>query len=184
MLRPFRGRMPVVHPTAFVDDTAQIIGDVEIGAESSVWMHVVVRGDVHRIRIGDRSNVQDGTIVHAMKDQYATTIGDDVTIAHAAVIHGCTIRDRVLVGIGAIVLNGAEIGEDSIVAAGALVTERAIVPPRSLVMGRPGKVTRALTDAEVRTVLGYAERYVKYRLDYMASDETSSTCEVRSSKSD
>jgi carbonic anhydrase/acetyltransferase-like protein (isoleucine patch superfamily) len=107
-----------------------------------------------------------------------------VTIAHAAVVHGCTIRDRVLVGIGAIILNGAEIGEDSIVAAGALVTERAIVPPRSLVMGRPGKVTRALTDAEVRTVLGYAERYVKYRLDYMASDETSSTCEVRSSKSD
>jgi carbonic anhydrase/acetyltransferase-like protein (isoleucine patch superfamily) len=166
MLRPFRGRMPVVHPTAFVDDTAQIIGDVEIGAESSVWMNVVVRGDVHRIRIGDRSNVQDGTIVHA------------------AVIHGCTIRDRVLVGIGAIVLNGAEIGEDSIVAAGTLVTERMIVPSRSLVMGRPGKVTRALTDEEVRTVLGYAERYVKYRLDYMGSDGESSKFEVRRSKPD
>jgi carbonic anhydrase/acetyltransferase-like protein (isoleucine patch superfamily) len=178
MLRPFRGRMPVVHPTAFVDDTAQIIGDVEIGAESSVWMNVVVRGDVHRIRIGDRSNVQDGTIVHAMKNQYATTIGHDVTIAHAAVVHGCTIRDRVLVGIGAIVLNGAEIGEDSIVAAGALVTERMIVPPRSLVMGRPGKVTRALTDEEVKTVLGYAERYVKYRLDYMASEVTSQKPEI------
>jgi carbonic anhydrase/acetyltransferase-like protein (isoleucine patch superfamily) len=167
MLRPHRGRLPVVDPTAFIDESAQVIGDVEIGAESSVWMNVVIRGDVHRIRIGARTSVQDGTVVHAMKDRYATTIGDDVTIGHSAVIHGCTIADRVLVGIGAIVLNGAEIGSDSIIAAGALVTERSVIPPRSMVMGSPAKVKRGLTDHEVRSVLGYAERYVGYRLDYM-----------------
>jgi carbonic anhydrase/acetyltransferase-like protein (isoleucine patch superfamily) len=167
MLRPYRGRLPVVDPTAFVDESAQVIGDVEIGAESSVWMNVVIRGDVHRIRIGARTSVQDGTIVHAMKDRYSTTVGNDVTIGHGAVIHGCAINDRVLVGIGAIVLNGAEIGSDSIIAAGALVTERTVVPARSMVMGSPAKVKRELTDEEVRSVLGYAERYVGYRLDYM-----------------
>jgi carbonic anhydrase/acetyltransferase-like protein (isoleucine patch superfamily) len=168
MLRPYRGRLPGVHPTAFVDQSAQVIGDVEIGADSSVWMNAVVRGDVNRIRIGQRSNVQDGTVVHAMRDTYPTEIGDEVTIGHAVVLHGCTIRNRVLVGIGAIVLNGADIGEDSIVAAGALVTERFVAPPRSLVMGHPARVTRELTADEVRSVLGYAERYVAYRLDYMA----------------
>lgn len=183
MIRPYRGRLPAVHSSAFVDDSAQVIGDVEIGVESSVWMNVVIRGDVNAIRIGDRSNVQDGTIVHAMKNQYDTRVGHDVTIGHAAVIHGCRIHDRVLVGIGAIILNGAVVGEDSIVAAGALVTERFVVPPRSLVMGRPGKVTRALTDEEVRTVLGYAERYVKYRLDYMpeGAPSGSSNVDVRTS---
>ena len=99
--------MPRVHPTAFIDDSAQVIGDVEIGEESSVWMAVVIRGDVHRIRIGRRSNVQDGTVVHVMKDTHPTTIGDDVTIGHAAVVHGCTIEDRCLIGMGAILLNGA-----------------------------------------------------------------------------
>jgi carbonic anhydrase/acetyltransferase-like protein (isoleucine patch superfamily) len=167
MLRPHRGRLPSVHPTAFVDESAQVIGDVTIDAESSVWMQAVVRGDVNRIRIGHRTSVQDGAVIHAMRDQYETQVGDDVTIGHAAVVHGCTIRDRVLVGIGAIVLNGAEIGEDSIVAAGALVTERTVVPPRSLLMGSPARVRRSLTDDEVRSVLAYAERYVQYRLDYM-----------------
>ena len=99
--------MPRVHPTAYIDDSAQVIGDVEIGEESSVWMCVVIRGDVHRIRIGSRSNVQDGTVVHVMKDTHPTTIGDDVTIGHAAVVHGCTIEDRCLIGMGAILLNGA-----------------------------------------------------------------------------
>jgi carbonic anhydrase/acetyltransferase-like protein (isoleucine patch superfamily) len=167
MIRPYRGRLPVVHPSVFVDATAQVIGDVEIGAESSVWMQVVIRGDVNAIRIGDRTNVQDGTVMHAMRNQYDTRVGNDVTIGHAAVIHGCAIHDRVLVGIGAIILNGAVVGEDSIVAAGSLVTERFVVPPRSLVMGSPARVKRALTDEEVQSVLGYANRYVNYRLDYM-----------------
>jgi len=167
MLRPHRGRMPRVHPTAYIDSSAQVIGDVEIGEESSVWMAVVIRGDVNRIHIGRRSNVQDGTVVHVMKDTHATTIGDHVTIGHAAVIHGCTIEDRCLIGMGAILLNGARIGAGSIVAAGTLVVEGMEVPPQSLVMGSPGKVKRALTDAEVAGIQLYADGYVAYRLDYM-----------------
>src|SRR5260221_10226048 len=159
MLRPHRGRLPRVHATAYIDESAQVIGDVEVGEESSVWMAVVIRGDVHHIRIGRRSNVQDGTIVHGMKDLHPTIIGDDVTIGHAAVVHGCTIENRCLIGMGAIVLNGAVIGTESIVAAGALVVERMIVPPRSLVMGSPGRVKRPLTDAEVAEIQMYANRY-------------------------
>lgn len=167
MVRPYRGRWPEVHPTAFVDQSAQVIGDVVVGEASSVWMNVVIRGDVHRIRIGNRTNVQDGTIVHVMRDTHPTTIGDEVTIGHGALIHGCTIEPRCLIGMGAILLNGAVIGHDSIVAAGTLVTEGFVVPPRSLVMGRPGVVRRPLSDAEVASILDYAERYVGYRLDYM-----------------
>jgi carbonic anhydrase/acetyltransferase-like protein (isoleucine patch superfamily) len=159
--------MPRVHPTAYIDTSAQVIGDVEIGEESSVWMTVVIRGDVNRVQIGRRSNVQDGTVVHVMKDTHATTIGDNVTIGHAAVIHGCTVEDRCLIGMGTILLNGARIGAGSIVAAGTLVVEGMEVPPRSLVMGSPGKVKRALTDAEVAGIQMYADRYVVYRLDYM-----------------
>jgi carbonic anhydrase/acetyltransferase-like protein (isoleucine patch superfamily) len=168
MLRPHRGRLPRVHPTAYIDDSAQVIGDVEIGEESSVWMAVVIRGDVHRIRIGRRSNIQDGTIVHVMKDTHETRVGDNVTIGHAAVIHGCAIDDLCLIGMGSILLNGARIGSGSIVAAGTLVVEGMQVPARSLVMGSPGKVKRPLTDEEVASIQTYADRYVQYRLDYMA----------------
>ena len=161
--------MPRVHPTAYIDESAQVIGDVEIGEESSVWMAVVIRGDLHRIRIGRRSNVQDGTVVHVMKETHATTIGDEVTIGHAAVIHGCTIEDRCLIGMGAILLNGAHVGRDSIVAAGSLVVEGMEIPARSLVMGSPAKVKRSLTDADVAAIQTYADRYVQYRLDYMGT---------------
>ena len=160
---------PRVHGTAYVDDSAQVIGDVEIGEASSIWMNAVVRGDVHWIRIGTRSNVQDGTVVHVMNDTHPTTIGDDVTIGHAAIVHGCTIENRVLIGMGAILLNGAHIGEGSIVAAGTLVPEETRIPPHSLVMGSPGRVKRTLSDAEVASILQFSERYVEYRLDYMAS---------------
>ncbi len=168
MLRAYRGTMPTVHPSAFVDESAQVIGDVVLGEASSVWMNVVVRGDVHRIRIGARTNIQDGTIVHVMRDTHPTLIGDDVTVGHGAVVHGCTIEDRCLIGMGAIILNGARIGHDSIIAAGALIVEGAEIPPRSLVMGSPGKVRRALADDEIASILDYADRYVGYRLDYMA----------------
>ena len=160
--------LPRVHPSAFIDDSAQVIGDVEIGEESSVWMAVVVRGDVNRIRIGRRSNIQDGTVVHVMRDTHPTTIGDNVTIGHGAVVHGCTIESQCLIGMGAILLNGAAVGAQSIVAAGALVVEGMKVPPRSLVMGSPGKVKRLLTQAEIAEIQTYADRYVEYRLDYMA----------------
>lgn len=166
MLRSYRGTLPRVHPTAYIDDSAQVIGDVEIGEESSVWMAVVIRGDVHRIRIGRRTNVQDGAVVHVMKDAHPTLVGDNVTIGHGAIVHGCTVEDQCLIGMGAILLNGAHVGTQSIVAAGTLVTEGAQIPPRSLVMGSPGKVKRLLTHAEIAEIQLYADRYVQYRLDY------------------
>ncbi len=171
MLRSYKGRLPIVHATAYVDESAQVIGDVEIGEASSIWMNVVIRGDVHRIRIGRRSNVQDGTVVHVMRGTHATTIGDEVTIGHGAIVHGCTLRDRILVGMGAILLNGVDVGEDSIVAAGTLLPENARIPPRSLVMGSPGRVRRELTTEDVASIRDYADRYVGYRLDYMSGVE-------------
>jgi len=166
MLRPYKGRLPQVAADAYVDPSAQVIGDVEIGAESSIWMNVVVRGDVNAIRIGRRTNIQDGTVVHVMRDTHPTTIRDEVTIGHAAIVHGCTIDDRVLIGMGAILLNGVGIGSDSIVAAGTLLPEGTTIAPRSLVMGSPGRVKRTLSDEEVASIRWYAENYVKYRLDY------------------
>ena len=166
MLRAFRGQLPRVHPTAFIDDSAQVIGNVDIGEESSVWMCAVIRGDVHWIKIGRRTSIQDGTIVHAMTGTHPTSIGDNVTIGHAAIVHGCTIEDQCLIGMGAILLNGSHVGAGSIVAAGALLVEGQQIPPRSLVMGSPGKVKRLLTQAEVADVQKYSDRYDGYRLDY------------------
>lgn len=166
MLRPYRGVLPRVHSTAYIDESAQVVGDVEIGEESSIWMAAVVRGDVHWIRIGRRSNVQDGTVIHVMNKTHPTSIGDNVTIGHAAVLHGCTIEDQCLIGMGAIVLNGVTVGAGSIVAAGSLLVEHMQVPPRSLVMGSPAKIRRTLNDAEVADIQMYADRYVSYRLDY------------------
>ena len=168
MIRPFKGIQPTVEPDVYVDESAQVIGDVVIGAESSVWMNVVIRGDVNRIRIGRRTNIQDLTMVHVMRDTHPTVIGDEVTIGHSAVVHGATIEDRVLIGMAAVLLNGVHVGHDSIVAAGTLLTEGTRIPPRSLVMGRPGKVKRELTDAEVEEIRWYADNYVRYRLEYMS----------------
>jgi gamma-carbonic anhydrase len=169
VLRPFRAIHPIVHESAFVDQSAQVIGDVHIGAESSVWMNVVIRGDVHYIRIGDRTNVQDGTIVHVMRDTHPTVIGHDVTIGHAAVVHGSTIEDRCLIGMGAILLNGCRVGTGSIVAAGSLLPEGTVVPPGSLVMGMPGRVLRQLTAEEDTSIKWYADNYVRYRLDFQSA---------------
>jgi carbonic anhydrase/acetyltransferase-like protein (isoleucine patch superfamily) len=169
VLRPFREVLPKVHPTAYIDQSAQVIGDVQIGEESSVWMNVVIRGDVNTIRIGDRTNIQDGTVIHVMRGTHPTRIGHEVTVGHAAILHGCTIRDRVLIGMGAMLLNGADIGEDSIVAAGTLVPEEKKFPARSLLMGRPAALKRELTEKEVASILDYAGRYVGYRKDYMSA---------------
>jgi carbonic anhydrase/acetyltransferase-like protein (isoleucine patch superfamily) len=168
MLRSYRSIHPTVHPSAFVDASAQVIGDVHLGPESSVWMNVVVRGDVHYIRIGARTNIQDLTMVHVMRDTNPTVIGDDVTIGHSAVVHGCTIENRCLIGMGAILLNGCVVGTGSIVAAGALVTEGMVIPPGSMVMGLPGTVRRALTPEEDASITWYADNYVRYRLDFQA----------------
>lgn len=168
MIRSITGKTPVVDASAYVDVSAQVIGDVAIGAESSVWMNVVIRGDVNDIRIGRRTNIQDLTMVHVNAGTHPTMIGDQVTVGHSAVIHGCTIEDRVLVGMAAVLLNGVHIEADSIIAAGTLLTEGTRIPARSLVMGRPGKVKRQLTDEEVAEIRWYSDVYVKYRLDYMS----------------
>src|SRR3954471_8820101 len=168
MLRPFRSVSPTVDPSAYIDESAQVIGDVEIGPESSVWMNVVIRGDVNIIRIGSRSNIQDGTVIHVMRNTHATRIGNQVTVGHAAVLHGCTIHDRVLIGMGSMLLNGAEIGEESIVAAGTLVPEGKTFPARSLLMGRPAAVKRQLSDVDVASIRDYAQRYVGDRKDYQS----------------
>jgi carbonic anhydrase/acetyltransferase-like protein (isoleucine patch superfamily) len=169
MLRPFRSINPSVSPSAFVDESAQVIGDVHIGSESSLWMNVVVRGDINVIRIGARTNVQDLTCIHVVRETHPTVIGDDVTIGHSAVVHGCTIEDRCLIGMGAILLNGCRIGTGSIVAAGALVPEGMDIPPGSLVMGMPAKVRRPLTPEEDASIQRYADNYVRYRLDFLSS---------------
>jgi len=168
VIRPFKSIWPVVDPTAYVDQSAQVIGDVTLGPESSVWMNVVIRGDVHHIRIGARTNIQDLTLIHVMRDAHPTVIGDEVTVGHSAVIHGTTIEDRVLIGMGAVLLNGVHVGHDSIVAAGTLITEGTVIPPRSLVMGRPGTVKRTLSDEDVAEIRWYADNYVRYRLEYQS----------------
>ncbi len=166
MIRTFKGVAPTVDSSAYVDDSAQVIGDVHIGAESSVWMNVVIRGDVNHIRIGNRSNIQDLTMVHVMRETNPTIIGDEVTVGHSAIVHGVTIEHRVLVGMGAVLLNGVHIESDCVIAAGTLLTEGTRIPARSMVMGRPGKVKRQLTDDEVAEIRWYADNYVNYRLDY------------------
>lgn len=166
MLRSFRGRKPQIAASAYVDSHAVVIGDVSIGADSSVWPGVVIRGDVNFIRIGARTNIQDGSILHVMRDTHPLILGDAVTIGHGAVLHGCTIESRCLIGMGSIILNGAKIGAGSIVAAGTLVPEGTDVPPGSLFMGHPGKFRRALTDDDQASIDAYAQRYVEYKDAY------------------
>jgi carbonic anhydrase/acetyltransferase-like protein (isoleucine patch superfamily) len=166
VIRKFKGSAPRIDASAYIDPSAQVIGDVEIGEESSVWMNVVIRGDVNRIRVGRRTNIQDLTMVHVMRDRHPTIIGDEVTIGHSAIVHGVTIEDRVLIGMGAVLLNGVHVESDCVIAAGTLLTEGTRIPTRSLVMGRPGKVKRPLTDEETAEIRWYADNYVNYRLDY------------------
>jgi len=165
-IRAYRGKFPQIAASAYIDPATVIIGDVVIGEESSVWPMCVVRGDVHYIRIGNRTNIQDGCVLHVMKDQYPLVLGDEITVGHSVTLHGCTIENRVLVGMRATILNGAVIGTGSIIAAGTLVTERTIIPPGSLVMGSPGKVKRALNESELASIQDYAERYAGYSKIY------------------
>jgi carbonic anhydrase/acetyltransferase-like protein (isoleucine patch superfamily) len=166
MIISYRGIWPRVHESVFIEDSARVIGDVEIGEASSVWFNAVVRGDVHYIRIGKRTNVQDNSTLHVTKGTFPLVLGDDITAGHNVILHGCTIRDRCLIGMGAIVLDGAEVGPDCIIGAGALVTEGMTVPPGSLVLGVPGKVARALKPGEAARILRSASNYSEYARDY------------------
>jgi carbonic anhydrase/acetyltransferase-like protein (isoleucine patch superfamily) len=165
-IRPYRGKFPQIAASAYIDRAAVIIGDVVIGEAASVWPQTVIRGDVHYIRIGARTNIQDGCVLHVMKDEWPLVLGDDVTVGHSVTLHGCTIESRVLVGMGCIILNGAVIGSNSIIAAGTLVTERTVIPAGSLVVGSPGKVKRPVTESDREAIGRYAERYSGYREIY------------------
>lgn len=158
----------------FLAETCAVIGDVEIGADASIWYGAVIRGDVMPIRIGARTNLQDNAVVHVTSDRYGTTIGSDCTIGHAAIIHACTVEDFCLVGMGAIVLDGCVIGRGSFVGAGALVTPGTVIPPGSLVLGSPAKVKRPITDGEREQIEYGAAHYVELARDYLASDDRSS----------
>ncbi len=149
-----------------MDESAQVVGDVEIGEDSSVWMNAVLRGDVNWIRVGDRTNVQDGSVLHGMKGTHPTRLGDEVTVGHGAILHGCVVEDRCLIGMGAIVLNGAVVGAGSIVAAGTLVAEGTAIPAGSLVMGSPGRVRRSTTGDEAASIRRYADHYVAYKREF------------------
>ncbi len=162
MILPFEGKVPKLHESAFVVDSACIIGDVEIGRDSSVWFNTVIRGDVNYIRIGERTNIQDLSMLHVEKDLYPLFIGDEVTIGHGVILHGCRIKDRCLIGMGVIILNNAEIGEESIIGAGALIPENTVIPPRSVVLGVPGRVKRQVTAEELEWISRSARNYVNY----------------------
>ena len=169
MLHEYKGMLPKLGEGVFIAPGVHIVGDVEIGDHSSVWFGSVVRGDVHYIRIGKHSNLQDATICHVMKDQYPLLVGDYVTIGHAVTLHGCTIGSHCLIGMRAIILNNVRIGDYSIVGAGALITENTEIPPRSLVIGFPAKVRRSLSDAEAADIDEYAKRYYEYKETYLKS---------------
>jgi carbonic anhydrase/acetyltransferase-like protein (isoleucine patch superfamily) len=161
MIIEFRGMVPKIDPTALVHESAQVIGQVEVGEQSSVWFGAVLRGDVNAISIGKRSNIQDNCTVHVDEGRFRTVIGDEVTVGHNAVLHGCVVHHRVIIGMGAIVLDGAEVGEDSIVGAGALIPEGTRVPPRTLFLGLPAKQKRSLTDRDLAMIRDSARHYVE-----------------------
>ncbi len=172
MILPHHGKWPEIHETAFIAPSADVIGEVEIGELSSVWFQVVIRGDVNFIRIGQRTNVQDGSVLHVTRDSigggHSLVIGDDVTVGHNVTLHGCAVGSRVLVGMGAVILDDAEIGDDCIVGAGALVTKGTKVPRGSLVIGSPAKVARPLKDEEIAFLRKSAENYVGDARGYKA----------------
>jgi carbonic anhydrase/acetyltransferase-like protein (isoleucine patch superfamily) len=167
MIRSYKGITPTVPSTCYVDDSAQIIGDVVLCEHASIWMNAVLRGDVHSIRIGAHSNVQDCSVLHGMKQQYGVFVGEHVTVGHSVTLHGCTIEDRCLIGIGSIILNGAKIAAGSIVAAGTLIPEKTVVEPGSLWMGSPGKFRRKLDDKDQEMILRYARNYLGYKDEYL-----------------
>jgi len=167
LIRAFQGKEPKLGNGVFVAETVAIIGDVTVGEDSSIWYGSVVRGDVHFITIGARSNIQDNCTVHVTNDRFPVIIEDDVTIGHAVVVHGCTIRRGALIGIGSRILDGAEIGEGSIIGAGAVVPEGAIIPPRSIVLGVPGKVRGEVSLVQAERARLNSLAYVELKNQYL-----------------
>src|SRR5712671_4067468 len=166
MIRPFRGIHPQIHPTAFIADSAQVIGDVHVGEQASIWFGTVARGDMFYIRIGDRTNVQDNCVLHTRTGAHPTILEDEVTVGHSVTLHGCYVEHGSLIGIGSIVLDDAVVGAQSLVAAGSVLSPGTIIPPRSLVMGVPAKVKRPLSEEEVAGLNAYWQNYVEYTKQY------------------
>jgi carbonic anhydrase/acetyltransferase-like protein (isoleucine patch superfamily) len=172
MIRSYQGRLPRIPATCYVDQSAQVSGDVELGENSSVWMNAVLRGDVNSIRVGANSNVQDCAVLHGQRYLYSVTVGDWVTIGHNAIVHGCVVEDSCLIGMGVTILNDCRIGEGSIIAAGAVLPEHTVVPPRTLWAGVPGKLRRELGDNDRKLILEYAQNYLDYTAIYLAEMST------------
>jgi carbonic anhydrase/acetyltransferase-like protein (isoleucine patch superfamily) len=168
MIRSWQGHTPKIPESCYVDESAQVLGDVVLGEHSSVWMNAVLRGDVHSIRVGANSNVQDCCVLHGQRNLYSVTVGDWVTVGHNATVHGCVVEDAVLIGMGVTILNDCRIGEGSIIAAGAVLPEHTVVPPRTLWAGVPGKQRRELGDADRALILEYAQNYLDYVEMYLA----------------
>lgn len=168
MIRSYKGISPTFPPSSYVDESAQLIGDVVLGENASVWMNAVLRGDVHFIRVGANSNIQDCSVLHGMLNQWPVVVGDWVTVGHSVTLHGCVVEDRCLIGMGVVILNGARIGAGSIVAAGTVIPEKTVIEPGSLVMGVPGKVRKQLCEADQETILRYARNYLGYKENYLA----------------
>ncbi len=166
MIKDFDGKSPHFGSDCFIADSADIIGDVSLGDESSIWFGTVARADMHYIKIGSRTNIQDNCTVHVTTDIHPTVIGDEVTVGHNVIIHGCTIENRCLIGMGAILMDGAIIGEGSLIGAGALISPGVIIPKRSLVVGLPGKVLRKTTDEEFDEIVNRAQHYIDFAKKY------------------
>jgi len=167
MIKPYRGVLPTITSSAFIEDTAVIIGDVIIESEASVWFNSVIRGDVHYVRIGHRTNIQDLSLLHVTHDTHPLILGDDVTVGHHVVLHGCTIRDRVLIGMGSVVMDGAVIEDNCIIGARSLVTEGTVIPSGSLALGSPARIKRLLTEKELAWIKESAQNYVRYARQYI-----------------
>ena len=167
MIKPYLGVLPTITSSAFIENTAVVIGDVVIDSESSVWFNSVIRGDVHYIRIGHRTNVQDLSLLHVTHDTHPLVIGNDVTIGHHVVLHGCKIGSRVLIGMGSIVMDGAVIEDDCIIGAGSLVTEGTVIPSHSLALGSPACVKRSLNEKELAWIKESANNYIRHAKHYM-----------------
>jgi carbonic anhydrase/acetyltransferase-like protein (isoleucine patch superfamily) len=166
LVRGFRGKRPRIDPSAFVADNATIIGDVEIGARSSIWFGAVLRGDVFHIRVGEDTSIQDNSVLHVTHGRYATLVGSRVTVGHGVTLHGCTVGNSCIIGMGAILLDQAEVGDQCIVGAGALVTSGTRIPPGHLAVGSPARVKRELTDEELAWLDASAAHYVQLARDY------------------
>ncbi len=170
MIKEFTSKFPTIHESSFIADDAIIIGDVEIGEDSSVWFGSIIRGDVNFIRIGERTNIQDGTIIHVSSKTHSTVLEDEITVGHRVTLHGCHVESGCLIGIGAILMDGVRVGANSLVGAGSLLTPGTQIPPRSLVLGSPAKVKRELTDDELAYLDRSWKNYVELKGIYLAAD--------------